>query len=160
MVLVDKFSGWFEASPVKEDASSVIKIFMKDWIARHGFPQQIPSDNGSHLQKVEKACGITHKFGTIYHPQLQGKEERANRLLKKNSAKIMATTKMNSVEAFSIALTECRTTHRETGLSPDQLLTGRDYLGTAATSTPNMIPGLPTGGVTLPKALTKSLSVS
>lgn len=67
LLLVDQYSGWVEASPAKkEDASSVVKMVMKDWIPRRGFPKQIRSDNGSHfsnfsdLQKVEKAYGITH----------------------------------------------------------------------------------------------------
>lgn len=41
------------------------------------------------LQKVEKACGITHTFRTVYHPQFQGKVESANELLNKKLVKIM-----------------------------------------------------------------------
>lgn len=89
LVIVDEYSGWVEAYPMgKEDAKTAIKCLVNYYIPQHGFPRTIRSDNGSHfknqvLAKVEKMMGLKHKYGTVYHPQSQGKVERANGVIKK-----------------------------------------------------------------------------
>ncbi|KAL3992486.1 NACHT, LRR and PYD domains-containing protein 3 [Sarotherodon galilaeus] len=71
--------GWPEAwATRKEDAKSVIECLINHYIPRHGFPRRIRSDNGTHfknrdLEEVEKMLGVKHRFGTVYHPQSQGK---------------------------------------------------------------------------------------
>lgn len=81
---MDTFTGWPEAWATKtEDGRSVIKCLINNYIPRYGFPEKVRSDNGTHfnnadLQKVEAMLGMQHKFGTIYHPQSQGKLEKMN----------------------------------------------------------------------------------
>ncbi|MGL5038188.1 MAG: DDE-type integrase/transposase/recombinase, partial [Aeromonas sp.] len=136
LVVVDGFTGWPEAYPTgKEDSISVIKCLINHYIPHYGFPRRVRSDNGSHfkndhLQTVEKALGLLHAFGAVYHPQSQGKVERMNLTLKLKLAKICAQTKLSWLSALPIALMSIRSsTNRISGFTPFELLTGRSFPG-------------------------------
>ncbi|XP_048853493.1 uncharacterized protein LOC125721578 [Brienomyrus brachyistius] len=136
LMCVDAFSGWPEAWPTRrEDGASVVKFLVNHYIPKHGFPERVRSDNGSHfksedLQKAERALGLKHAFGTVYHPQSQGKVERMNQTVKQKLAKICAQTKLNWVEALPLALMSIRCfINRGTGFTPFELQTGRQFPG-------------------------------
>lgn len=132
LVCVDALTGWPEAWATKrEDARSVIKYLVNHYIPRPGFPKRIRSDNGTHfknqdLAEVERMLGVQHRFGTLYHPQSQGKVERMNLNLKNKLGKICAQTGLNWVAALPIALMTIRcSVNPSTGFMPYKLLTGR-----------------------------------
>lgn len=136
LMCVDAYSGWPEAWPTKkEDGKSVIKFLINHYIPRHGFPERIRSDNGTHfknqdLQQVEAMLGLKHKFGTVYHPQSQGKVERLNQTVKNKLAKICAQTKMNWLDALPLALMSIRSSvNQATRFTPHELQTGRAFPG-------------------------------
>ncbi|XP_006809576.2 uncharacterized protein LOC102790451 [Neolamprologus brichardi] len=134
LVCVDALTSWPEAWATKrKDAKSVIKCLINHYIPRHGFPRRIRSDNGTHfknqhLAEVERMLGVKHRFGTVYHPQSQGKVERMNLNLKNKLSKICAQTGLNWISALPIALMTIRcSVNQSTGFTPHELQTGRPF---------------------------------
>lgn len=83
--------------------------------------------------------GLKHAFGTVFHPQSQGKVERMNQTVKTRLAKICDQTEMNWVDALPLALMSIRAlVNLRTGHSPFKLQTGRVYPGPG-----NKLVGLP-----------------
>ncbi|XP_049445651.1 uncharacterized protein LOC125896822 [Epinephelus fuscoguttatus] len=139
LVAVDAYTGWREAIPAKsEDTKTVIKFLINQYIPRHGFPKRIRSENGTHfknkdLQQVEKALGLKLTFGTVYHPQSQGKVERMNQSIKGKKGKICAQTKMSWVDALPLAPLSIRSSVNSlTGFTPYELKIGHQFPGPGA----------------------------
>ena len=86
LVMVDKFTKWIEAKPVKTAESGPVIDFISGVVHRYSVPHNIITDNGSNFtaDEVKTWCG---KMGTkldyasFYHPQTIGQVKRANGLI-------------------------------------------------------------------------------
>ncbi|GKB06267.1 putative reverse transcriptase domain-containing protein [Tanacetum coccineum] len=70
--------------PMKETDSTekLMRLYMKEIVARDGIPVSIISDRDSHFtlrvwQSLHKALGTQLNLSTAYHPQIDGQSERA-----------------------------------------------------------------------------------
>ena len=82
LVVVDYFSKWVEAFPLRtKEASAVANILLNDVFYRHGIPMFLHSDRGSEftakcLHELTKLCGIYQTHTPAYRPQADGLVER------------------------------------------------------------------------------------
>src|SRR5215218_4047528 len=84
--MTEGLTKWVEAKPVKEaNAVTAMKFLADEIVHRFGVPQVVITDNGSHFRgEFHEFCvkmGIQHRYGTAYHPQTTGQDERTNGLL-------------------------------------------------------------------------------
>lgn len=88
LVVVDKFTRYAEAFPIKDETTKTIAMKIIECIVcRYGLVTEITSDNGpgfvSHLaQDIYKELGIKRVMTTPHHPQANGVVERLNGTIK------------------------------------------------------------------------------
>ena len=82
LVVVDYFSKWVEAFPLRtKEASVVAKTLLNEVFFRHGVPSFLHSDRGGEftakcLHELTKLCGIYQTHTPAYRPQADGLVER------------------------------------------------------------------------------------
>ena len=86
LVMVDKFTKWIEAKPVKTAEAEPVIEFISGVVHRYGVPHSIITDNGSNFtaDEVKTWCGnmgIKLDYASVYHPQTNGQVEHANGLI-------------------------------------------------------------------------------
>jgi transposase InsO family protein len=135
LVVVDYFSRYVEAEPLKtlssrETVMSLIKIF-----ANHGIPEIICSDNATNFSSRYTAAfyeimGVAPRFSTPEHPASNGLVERANRTLKNLIYFLTEKFGKRWAEALPMALMAMRHCINEsTRVAPITLATGQPPRG-------------------------------
>ena len=87
LVISDYFTKYTDAFPLRRHTAPVVAdIIMRRWIAYHGVPKQLHSDQGAefdgHLvRQLSKLLGFAKIRTTPYRPQSDGMVERFNRSL-------------------------------------------------------------------------------
>ena len=93
-VAIDYFTKWPEAKAIPNaTAKEVSKFIFEEIICRHGCPQKILTDRGSHfnnqlIKELTEKFKIKHGFSTPYHPKTNGLVERFNKTLCEALAKL------------------------------------------------------------------------
>ena len=80
LVMVDKFTKWIEAKPVKTAKAGTVIEFISGVVHRYGVPHSTITDNGSNFTtgEVKTWCtilGIKLNYASMYHPQTNGQVE-------------------------------------------------------------------------------------
>ena len=86
LVMVDKFTKWIEAKPVKTAKARPVIDFISDVVHRYGVPHSIMIDSGSNFtaDEVKTWCaklGIKLDYASVDRPQTNDQVKRANGLI-------------------------------------------------------------------------------
>ena len=132
LTIIDHCSGWAEAFPLRDKTNqSVWDAFTNGFLARHGVPEVLITDNGGEFTALEwerylKQLGIDHHRTTPVHPQSNGRTERFNRTLKEMLQKLVNNASEKWESQLNTALLAYRTSvSTTTGYTPFYLLYGR-----------------------------------
>ena len=98
IVAMDYLTKWPEAKAVSNaTAEETEKFIYEEIICRHGCPQIILTDRGTHfnnqlIRNLTERFSVKHLLSTSYHPQTNGLVERFNRTLCESLAKLVQQT--------------------------------------------------------------------
>ena len=87
LIIVDSFSKWTEAFPVRsEGAEEIALILHKEIFSRFGAPVSLISDRGQGFMSklvaaVNEIYNVKHYFTSSYHPQTNSIAERTNKTI-------------------------------------------------------------------------------
>ena len=126
--MVDKFTKWIEAKPVKTAEAKLVMDFIPGVVHRYGVPHSIITDNGSNFRtdEVKNWCanlGIKLDYAFVYHPQTNGQVKWDNGLImsaiKPRLVRSLWESDKHWVEELDSVLWGLRTTpNRTTGYTP------------------------------------------
>ena len=133
LTIVDRFSRWTEAIPLKDiTTASIVDNFLLHWVARYGIPRTITTDRGAQFEsqiwkELLNSLGTKKIRTTAYHPQSNGLVERFNKRLKealRAHADLNGSTWLEKLPHIMLAI---RTAVRDdTMVSPAQILYGME----------------------------------
>jgi hypothetical protein len=132
---VDRHSGWGVVTAHHTrglTAAAVAKAMYERWWAPHGLPSVITSDRGPHFagawwRAMCAKLGVRHAYSQAYHHAANGRAESFGAQLQKRLRKLKAEDgSITWVEALPRALRMLHDAIGQSGLSPYQILYGRD----------------------------------
>ena len=125
MVVIDHFSGWVEAYPLATKSNEAVwEKLRSDYFPRHGTCRVMITDQGAEFKSREweewlRGNRIEHRRTSPFHPQSNGRTERANRTIKEMLRKLVDGNRSDWEEKLGPALWAIRTnTSMTTGYSP------------------------------------------
>jgi transposase-like protein len=95
LVIVDLFSKFLWARPLKDKTPQSVQVALDDVFHADGFPEIVQSDGGSEFVSNAdylRKMGIIFRHGRAYKPSSQGQVERTNRTLKQSMYMDMLAT--------------------------------------------------------------------
>ena len=131
LTIVDRFSRWPTAIPIKDMAvDTILDAFAHGWVANFGVPSSITTDRGAQFLsaawgQLMQTWGINAHTTTAYHPEANGLVERLHRRLKEA---LLACSHDHPEEWFwklpSVLLSLRTTLKPDLGASPAEMLYG------------------------------------
>ncbi|KMQ90068.1 integrase core domain protein [Lasius niger] len=137
LVIVDCFTKWVEAFPIKNiRTSTVAEVFVNQFISRHGIPVEVHTDQGRNFEsqlfsELMILLGIRKARSTALHPQSDGQVVRQHRTISNFIAKFVSKDQKDWDRWIPMFLLAYRSSkHEVTGVTPQQnytLLGNLDY---------------------------------
>jgi len=133
LTLVDHFSKWEEAIPLRNHTAPVVaRALIVHVFSRFGAPRQLLSDRGSEFEselfsQLMKSMEIDNLRTTVFKPSTNGTVERFHRTLNSMLGKVVKESQRDWDEKLPVVMSAYRATpHRSTGFSPNRLFLGRE----------------------------------
>jgi transposase InsO family protein len=133
LTLVDYFSKWCDAFPMRnQEASTVASILVDRVFTYFGTPLQILTDSGRNFESILfnemcKRLQMDHVNTTSYKPSTNGLVERFHRTLNSMITKVVSDNQRNWDKCLPSVLAACRASVQEsTGYTPNYLFLGRE----------------------------------
>lgn len=133
LVMVDYFSKWLEAVPLRDTSSaSIWDAFYSRIVCQFGIPRQVVSDNAANLNSEEiisrfNSLSIKKSHSTSYHQQTDGQAERTIQTLKNMLRAYVSQHPQDWTEFVdSLRAAYNQTPHSSTSFSPYRVLFGTD----------------------------------
>lgn len=133
LVVSDYFTRWPEAYPLaNQEAESIARVLVNEWICRFGVPMHIHSDQGRNFEskifkKMYNLLGMAKTRTTPYHPQSDGLVERFNRTLIGMLSIRVAEDETSWDDHLPATMLAYRSSVQEsTGYTPFHLMFGRE----------------------------------
>ena len=138
LILIDSHSKWIAVMITTGSTSAIVTQALRTWFAQFGLPEIVVTDNGPGFASEEfevflQNNGIKHILSAPYHPS---STERAVQIVKRGLKK---NTEGSLTTGLARILFAYRTTPQSTtGVSPTQLLFGRQPRTCLALLRPNI----------------------
>ena len=133
ITVVDSFSKWAEAYPVRVHTAPVVaRVLMQNFFSRFGMPKRLLTDQGREFEselfsELCKRMEIDKVRTSPYHPACNGGVERFHRTLNSMLAKVVATSQKDWDEHLPTVMAAYRASrHEATGFSPNFLVFGHE----------------------------------
>lgn len=133
LVIGDYFTKWTEAFAIPDqEAETVSKKLVHEFICRLGVPNQVHSDQGRNFEsalfsEMTKLLGIQKTRTTALHPQSDGMIERFNKTVGNMLATLVEKDQKNWDEVLPLAMMAYRSADQETtSYSPNMMMLGRE----------------------------------
>ena len=133
LVVVDYFSKWVEAYPLKRmDAATIASVFVSEFVSRFGAPESLHTDQGKNFDSklFKDVChllGIKKTRTTAYHPSGDGLVERFNQTLERLLSHYVADHQRDwDVQLPATLMAYRATPQSSTGYTPAYLLFGKE----------------------------------
>lgn len=133
LVVVDCFTKWPEAMPLKDKkANTVARSLVDQVFSRHGVPLELHTDQGRNFesklfQEMAVLLGIKKTRTTPLHPQSDGQVERQHRTILDYLAKFICENQKDWDRWIPLYLLAFRSSKQEaTGATPAEMYLGQD----------------------------------
>ena len=133
LVVADYFTRWTEAYPIpNQEATTVARRFIGEFVCRYGAPLQILTDQGAQFQsqlfaEMCQLLNIDKTRTSSYHPQTDGLVERFNRTLTSMLSHFVNDHQRDWDDHVPMVMMAYRSTSQETtNISPNRMMMGRE----------------------------------
>ncbi|EGT33479.1 hypothetical protein CAEBREN_32143, partial [Caenorhabditis brenneri] len=129
----DDFTKYVLAFPIiKQDATTIADVFVKEVVLKYGSPKVLLTDNGSNFksvlfEKVLELVSVKHSFSAPYHKAANGSIERTHRTIEESLSSFVNSDQTDWDQKLPFVIFALNSApHSVTKVSPHAAMFGRE----------------------------------